>query len=316
MRILLTSMGCTGSQNLVWALRRSGRHFIVGADARAEHGALDMVDVSVQVPMGNAPTYIDALEALLVQHRIDQLIVVMEPELRAVSRAAERLRATGAVPVISPAATIDVCASKKRLAEVFRACGLPTPRVVDPLTWTKGPVFVRPDSGTGSVGARIVRSPADAEALLVDPQPMVFTEWINGEEFSIDGFCEQGGNLVHAICRRRDEMRHGLAVRSTVVPMPSERSPLAALCTRLRIYGFFNLQFRRTPDGRNFYFDLNPRLGGAMVLSFAAGLDAPHYLQASLAGIPIEDPHQTRLGLSLRRRWHNLFVSDGDIWEG
>ena len=99
-------------------------------------------------------------------------------------------------------------------------------------------------------------------------------------------------------------------VRSTVVAGDATRPLAARIAAALGLVGFFNLQFFASPSGP-VVFDLNPRLGGGMALSFAAGLDPLRCLELVAGGEAAEAPWEERIGLVLLRRWHNLFLEPG-----
>ena len=135
--------------------------------------------------------------------------------------------------------------------------------------------------------------------------------WIDGTPYSIDGFAYPAGRLVHAIRRRRDEVRGGLVVRSEVVPLSPYRERVELLCRSLSLQGFFNVQLIEDERGQAWFHDLNPRLGGGMALSFAAGLDAPRYLEAVDRGEAPSIGGREAVGMRLSRRWHNTILPPG-----
>lgn len=303
MRLFVSSLGCAAAQGLVQAVQGPGVT-VVGGDMRAEHGGRDLVEHHVQLPSGRDPSFPAAVRAVLVEHDIDLYVPVMEPELRAAVRHGAALSRRPGDILVSAERAIETARSKARLSLAFDAAGLETPEII-PLSSPRFPLFVRPDDGTGSRGAGPARDADElARALATIPGAVALTELVEGPEFSIDGFADREHRVRHALCRSRDEVRGGLAVQSCVVPMPSELAdPIAALARDLGLVGFFNLQFRQRGEQRLF-FDLNPRLGGAMALSFGAGLDARGMLAALLSRGPWPEP-TTRVGARLHRRWHN-----------
>ena len=311
---MVTSIGSTGAQNLVRMLRAKAPNdwFIVAGDASPEHGGLGLAHKDVHLPRGDDPTYVERLISCLQAERIELLVPVMEAELKRVTEHRARFEAMGVQVLLSPSTTIQTCMSKKRLAHLLDSLNIDTPAMIDPHTEPRFPIFARPDFGSGSRGAHQVKDLAELDRLRAQNQHWTLTEWIEGQEFSIDGFSFHG-DLVHAVCRSRDEVRNGLAFRSTVVELGAREALLVRLCKSLEIHGFFNFQFRRTESGRETYFDLNPRLGGAMVLSFAAGLDPDRLLKGVLAG-RVDGSFSTQVGLKLYRRYENIFVNaDGAL---
>ena len=306
MRVLVTSMGSTAAQGLARTL--AGRHHVVGGDAQARHGGLGLCAEDVVLPRGDDPGWAAAVAAHVTRSHLDLVIPVMEPELVAASTAVDALRAAGARTLVSPPEALARCLSKRRLAEVLAQAGVPQPARLAPASASAFPVFIRPDRSTGSRGAyRIAGRPA-LDAALRDAAILVVTEVCAGRELSIDAFALPAGRLVHAIARTRDEVRGGLAVRSTVIAAAPWLALVAHATAALGLLGFFNLQLIDTADGPRVH-DVNPRLGGAMALSFAAGLDAEAYLGAFLSGAHLPAGGVERVGLQLYRRWENVILA-------
>lgn len=303
--VLVTAMGSTASQNLVGALRADTRRRwgVVGGDARAWHGGLGLCDDDIVLPRGDAPGYAAAVGEAATAVGARAVVPVFGPELVAMVGC----QVPGAVVIAPPAEAVEACLSKRRLCGVLAAAGIDHPRVIEPADVDVWPVFCRPDVGTGSRGAVAVSDRGALDRLLADDPDRVVTPLATGVEHSIDGFAWPRGRLVHAIARVREEMKGGLAVRSTVVSLSPFQEVVEAAVAALSLRGFFNLQLFAHDDGVE-VFDVNPRLGGAMALSFAAGLDAPGYVAAVVEGAPLPRGGRERVGLRLLRRWHNVFV--------
>ena len=296
-RVLVTSAGSTAAQNLAHALGPGW--WTGGVDLDAEHGGIGLFGDTAPVPRATDPAYLPALAAHATRWGVGLVVPVMEPELEAVAAA------TLPVPaLVSPPEAIATCRSKRRLTEALGAAGVGVAALVD--APSRYPVFARPDRGTGSVGAeRLDDADAVARRRRSDPT-VVITEWLDGVEISVDGYAWRG-SLAHCIARERERTKGGLAVSSVVVPAAPLRDDARRIARALGLHGFFNAQCRIV-DGQARWFDVNPRLGGAMILSFAAGLDAAACVEAAIEGRPPKPGGDERVGLKLRRRWHNVVL--------
>lgn len=311
LRLLVTSAGSTATQNLLLALAElpaSTRPFVVATDARGRHGGTGLADRDEQVPHGADPGFVAAIAALAERYRADLVLPVFGPELAAFAAAPPGCLASGCTLMLSRPEAISAALSKRRLARAMRRLRIATPEVIDDPTAADLPLFLRPDGGTGSRQAGRADSPATLAAALELEPLAVATRIVEGVELSVDGFAWPAGRLLHAICRRRDEVKGGLVVRSTVIAGDGARELARVLVAGLGVAGFFNFQYFATPGGP-VVFDLNPRLSGGMALSFAAGL-APGRCLAIAAGRGGETgPWDERIGLELVRRWQNLFFA-------
>lgn len=275
---------------------------------RSSHGGLGLAHEDLVLPAGTDPSWFGAVWSICQTREVALVVPVMEPELMVASANRTRLPA-GASMLVSHPEAIQVCASKRKLAAALRHSGLSTPQPRGPAG--PFPMFGRPDRGTGSRHATILRRPEDVARHRDYADSPVYTEFIDGPEISIDGFADRGSHKG-AVARRRDEVRGGLAVRSEVVNLPeSITKALPTLVRALGLDGFYNLQCRIDAKRGPLCFDLNPRLGGAMALSFSAGLDAPNLLLAR-AGLRPYPRIVPRVGTRLYRRWHNVILAPAD----
>jgi carbamoyl-phosphate synthase large subunit len=281
----------------------------VAGDARALHGGLGIADLDVELPPGNDASYPAAVAALVRRHRLDLVIPVFAPELRALAPPSPGPPSAAAV-LVSGRETIEICLSKRRLAAALAAVGVAVPAPLSRPTAADLPVFVRPDDATGGRRARRIEDREQLRLALRQEPDLVVTAASDDEEYSLDGYAWPAGHLRHAICRRRDEVKGGLVVRSTVVAGDAVRPLAARIAAALGLVGFFNFQFFASASGP-VVFDVNPRLGGGMALSFAAGLDPLRCLGLVAGGEVVEAPWEERTGLVLLRRWQNLFREPG-----
>jgi carbamoyl-phosphate synthase large subunit len=307
-------MGSTAAQNLAGFLREraADRFWVLGTDLRAQHGGLGLCDADGVVPSGKEPNYVDALLELAQTHRVHAVIPVMEDELLSVSTRAAQFERAGVRPLVSSLHGIQTCLSKRQLAKCVTEAGLPSPRIYLDANDASLPAFAKPDRSTGSRGATKLDSREQLIAAFTQGPGTVVTEFCDGRELSIDAFADENSRVLHAIARTRDEVRGGLVVRSTIVSLDDRmRSAANTLAQVLGLHGFFNLQCIEDATHGPRFTDLNPRLGGGMVLSFHAGLAADRYLDGWLKGIQLEVDGQTDVGMQLHRRWHNVILTAG-----
>lgn len=301
-RVLITSMGSTASQNLARFLD-SKYWEIWGADQRDYHGGLGICEHNVQVPNADDSGYWSALKQLMTVHEIDLVVPVMEPELRVACRQAT----DGSSSIlVSSEECIAVCRSKLVLEQRLLAAGFRVPRRIEESNLVF-PAFGRLNQGSGSRFAQRIDNTQEYLSFKTRHQDVVLNEFVDGEEISVDFFADAAHGVVHKVARLRQDVRSGLAVQSEVIEFPAElEKPLTLLSRNLAMKGFANLQLIQY-EGTWLAHDLNPRLGGAMFLSFAAGLDPNQLLECWLEGKSYPQLG-TRVGLQMYRRWENVIL--------
>jgi carbamoyl-phosphate synthase large subunit len=111
--------------------------------------------------------------------------------------------------------------------------------------------------------------------------------FIDADEYSVDGYVDMKGTIIALVPRRRLEVQGGEATKSITVREPG----VIRLCEKILgtglLRGPVTLQFLKEKDsGKLFLMEINPRLGGGVLTSIAAGADMAGYLFNDFLQIP------------------------------
>jgi carbamoyl-phosphate synthase large subunit len=170
-RVLVTGTGGPSGYSILRAMADVDGIELVSADIDPYSAGLYMVgpDRRAILPRGDDPGFVDALFALAQHHRISAIVPTVDSELQPLAAARQRFEAAGIALVLAQASTLAVCLDKWALHERCRG----TVRV--PATWLVDatfavhevplPAIVKPRSGSGSRGIRLVNDPAELRAL-------------------------------------------------------------------------------------------------------------------------------------------------------
>ena len=77
---------------------------------------------------------------------------------------------------------------------------------------TNFPVFIKPDKGQGSVGARKINSPEELKN--IDITNFLIMEYLPGKEYTVDCFTNAEGKLIYAKGRSRKRIKSGISVNA------------------------------------------------------------------------------------------------------
>jgi carbamoyl-phosphate synthase large subunit len=268
------------------ALARQGGGRVVVTDVNALSPAVYVGDRAYLVPLTSDPHYLDEVLAVCEAERISMLVPTIDDELPVFGAAVDRFAARGVRVVVSPAKTTALCNDKFETCNELRAHGVSAaesflrdglPR--DPVF----PLFIKPRSGRGGVGAVTARNQRELEFFLdYVPDPVV-QEYLSGPEFTIDVLCDFKGRPLSIVPRERVVVRAGVIDRGRTVNDPA-LIDLARACTAaLTFVGPINIQCR-VHNGRPTVFEINPRFSGGIPLTIEAGADFPAMLLALHAG--------------------------------
>ncbi|GAA1833778.1 ATP-grasp domain-containing protein [Agromyces salentinus] len=275
--VLVTGAGGPAGVAVIRSLLRREDLVVYAADMDGWASGLYLVPSMRRriLPAGNAPEFVESVIALCDRDEIDVVVSTVDAELPPL---AARRAELGAVLAAPSQAALDTALDKWRLVQ---ACA-PHVRVPHTELLTEAgqahdwafPVIVKPRSGAGSRGVRLVSSRPELEASPPD-EAQIIQEHLPGEEFSVDVIVAADGHVVAAVPRLRARVDSGVAVAGRTVHR-AELEETAAACARAAgITGVANVQLRYSADGVPALLEINPRFSGAMPLTIAAGVDMP-----------------------------------------
>ncbi|MDQ8034195.1 MAG: ATP-grasp domain-containing protein, partial [Bordetella sp.] len=245
-RVLVFPAGTEVGLEIGRALERSLHVELFGASSRDDHAALAFAR-HAPLPMLGDEDFDDRFAALLREHRIE-LVFATHDSVQAY--LAPRIAAWGARLVNGDPEACRIARSKRAMLETFaQAAWVPRLYALDTPV-TQWPVAVKPDIGQGGQGF-IRAEDADmlADAMARVPQPVV-TEYLPGEEISVDCFSDRHGRLLHVGPRSRERVVGGVAMRSRPLPAdPAVHAIAQEIQARLSLRGPWFLQLRRDAHG-------------------------------------------------------------------
>jgi carbamoyl-phosphate synthase large subunit len=312
-KILITSIGSTGSQNVIKGLRSQKKYDIqiIGVDACKDVAAKYFVDIFHQIPLAyDEEAYLSNLTGICEGENINLLIPIMEPELEVLSKCKQEF-GKNTILLVSDYTTITTCNDKKRMHTFFEIHRIPTPQIYE-FEKVEFPVIVKPINGTGT--KNVYRVDNYEELNFYAKDGMIIQQFIEGDEYTIDTFSDFDGRFIGAVPRKRLEVKGGLSTKSITIHDEELISWAKTIVEKLQIVGPANLQCIRSQDGL-FFIEVNPRFGGAYILSIKAGLNAPLFLLDLISGQKVEYKG-FKANLLMLRYWEEIFCEqkDADIF--
>jgi carbamoyl-phosphate synthase large subunit len=126
-------------------------------------------------------------------------------------------------------------------------------------------------SGSRNIGLNLTKKQAISFSnRLLNP---LFQPYVEGEEFSVDGYCDINTKLMGLVIRKREIVIDGESKVTTTLSMenPLYRK-IAKIISELKIQYHFVLQFILSKKGEIFVLECNARYGGASSISIKSGL--------------------------------------------
>lgn len=288
-RVLVTGAGGPAGIAVIRSLLKRADVEVLAADMDGWASGLYLVpeDARRIVPAGRSETFVDDLIELCRADRIDVLFSTVDVELPGLAARRTELTAVGTALAAPSHETLVTCLDKYRLAQAVEGqARIPVTRLLNRegigAEWTF-PVIVKPRSGAGSRGVRLIADRSTLEALGEDERILI-QENLPGEEFSVDVLAGDDGGVIAAVPRSRERVDSGVSIAGRTVRRAELSETAAAVATAIGLTGVANVQLRYSAEGVPALLEVNPRFPGAMPLTIAAGVDMPSLLLDSVLG--------------------------------
>lgn len=254
-----------------------------------------------EVPSIHQAGWLSCLQQVCIEHGIDFIFPAYDDVIVALAEVRDQL------PAAVLTAELDVClltrskrATYQRLGEHMR---VPFVHESEP---TSFPVFVKPDRGQGSQGARRVDSAFALREALRDQPDLLVTELLTGEEYTVDCFSDRDRGVLFAGARIRNRTRNGIAVNTESVDLP-EAMPLArCIQSELNLRGAWFYQIKRAATGEFALLEVAPRIAGSMSTHRVQGVNFPLLTIFEHERLPVKimaNPGPVKLDRALRNRY-------------
>ena len=308
-RVLIGSCGGLTGNYLTHRFQKLGCH-VIGADAGMRNATRFFADEFVQLPVAKDKEFLSRLIAALTQLQVDYYIPTHSQEIRVVSQNEQFIRDNwGGKFLVSPYSTFEQLDDKKTGNAHLQAAGIPVPRMYGDLTEiTEFPVFMKPNSGSGSRNSRKVETRKLAEAYEEIETGSTFYECVSGTEFTVDCMFDDQGKLLGYNQRVREKSMGG-AVIVTRNDHSFDIAPyLHKLEAAFTFKGCVNFQYILR-DGVPYFIDVNLRYAsGGLPLTVASGIDVPHLMMDIFEGNPVAEVTSSHAdGMTMYRYFEEIF---------
>ena len=266
---------------------------IIAADLSNLAPALYVADAYYLVPRIDDPTYLDTILEICRKEKINAVTTLIDPEIELLAKNRARFEEIG-VEVLAPnTETAGLCFDKFKMYQYLTAHGISTPD-----TWgdyvsamdaiesggLSFPVFVKPRTGSGSVGARKVH---DAETLkaLCEADPSLIIQRLMTGDLDADVYIDTiSHKAVSAFSKRKLETRIGGASKTISFKDEKLFDFIRRITDLLKFNGPVDMDFF-FQNGVYYLSEVNPRFGGAYLHAYGAGVDFIKLIKNNLDGI-------------------------------
>jgi carbamoyl-phosphate synthase large subunit len=314
MRVLVTAAGSGPGVAIVKALRDRPElaPFVLAVDMSPRAAGLFLAHQRALVPAADSPEFPQRLLDLCLDHGIEMVIPIFDAETPVLARERKLFESAGIHVAVNP---LDCVLEANDKLESFRVCaaaGIAQPRRCEhpeAAAARRRPLLGKPLRGVGGKG--IVRlAPGDPLPSSVEPDQLIWQEWVEGQEFSIDTFGDPASERFVAVPRLRRIVKAGQMVDGETVADPELLALARLTCRAFGARDVCCIQAIRTPSGRLLFVEINPRYGTGVSLSIRAGVNFPRlqWLSAFAPDTITPDMLRFRPGVGMIRYWEEIYT--------
>lgn len=293
MNVLMCSVGRRGELLKDFHRTMMGEGKIVATDLSPYAPALYYADKQYIVPPIDSPNYIEVLLDICKKESISAITTFIDPEIKILAQNRHKFEKLGVLVLAPSEETAEICFDKYLAFQYFKENGIPTVMTWGTLeefdnAWRSNkinfPVFVKPRTGSGSVGARIVHSYDVLEEVLEEEPSLIIQEYMDGIDLDADVYVDTITHAaVTAFTKKKIETRIGGASKTISFKDDKLFQFISEIVKLFKFNGPIDVDFFCI-NGEYYISEINPRFGGAYLHAYECGVDFIKFIQKNLAG--------------------------------
>lgn len=253
--------------------------------------ALAFADVSYKVPLIHDSSYIPMILDICKKEHIHAVTTLIDPEIAILAEHREEFEAIG-VEVLAPyKETASLCFDKYKMFQYLEEKGIPTVKTYGSFAEFKEaykegnislPVFVKPRTGSGSVGARRVDTYEMLEEITAADSSLIIQELMTGTDMDADIYVDIKSHKPVAIfSKRKLSTTIGGANKTISFKDPALFAFVEKAMEVFQFNGPLDMDLFYQ-NGQYYLSEINPRFGGAYLHAFGAGVDFPKMIYRNI----------------------------------
>ena len=277
-----------------------GSFGIIATDLSPVAPALFEADKAFLVPRIDAPDYFETILKICKQNEVKAITTLIDPEIELLAAHREELLSEGVLPLCPSKQTAHLCFNKYEMFRHLSNNHVRTVLTYDSLeSFKEGldkgeisfPVFMKPVSGSGSVGVGKVDNWEEAVEKFNDHRfTYIIQELMTGGDCDADVYVDSFSHKPVAIfSKRKIESRIGGASKTISFKDQKLFAFVEEVCSVLELSGPCDMDFF-FKDGDYYLSEINPRFGGAYLHAYGAGVDFVKLIMKNIQG-KTNQPH-------------------------
>lgn len=244
---------------------------LYGASSIEDHGSFVFDNYITELPFFDDPRFTAEINKVIKTYQIDAIYPAMDGVMAELGKNANEIDCK---IIGSSAKTSSICLSKKRTYEHLNGI-VDLAHIYSSLDKVfLFPVFMKPDVGYGSRGAKVINNPNEGEQHLEDFPSSIVLENLPGSEYTIDCFTNKNGKLLFSGGRKRNRIRNGISVNTSPVIENEQFNKIAQKINEaIEFKGAWFFQLKEDILGNLKLLEVSSRLAGSSSLYRNLGIN-------------------------------------------
>lgn len=270
--ILVFPCGSEIALEIYRSVNKSTHFNLIGANSINDHGKFVYENYIEGIPFITDSEFIPKLKEIVLENKIDAIYPAMDSVI-------EKIKSNEAIldckVIASSAETTKICLSKTLTYNKLKS-NILTPHVFSIDEEIKEfPVFAKPDIGYGSRGAQAIFNSTELKVLREKKPSLIISEYLPGDEYTIDCFTDKNGKMIFAYPRERARIMNGISVNTK--PVKGDTNEFFQVANKINsiisFRGAWFFQVKRNKNNELTLLEIASRLGGSSSLFRAKGVN-------------------------------------------
>lgn len=271
---------------------------VIATDNSPYAPALYLADKHYIVPLVRDKNYIDVILDICKKEKIDAITTFIDPEIEILARNRKLFEELGIIVLAPYENTAKLCFDKYKMYKYLIENNIRTVKTYGDYNEFLNdykennisfPVFVKPRTGSGSVGARKVLDCAELKQLCENDPSLIIQEYMDGLDLDADVYVDTISHKpVSIFTKRKIETKIGGANKTVSFKDDKLFEFVKEIVSKFNFNGPIDIDFFYK-DGEYYMSEINPRFGGAYLHAYGAGVDFTKMIYNNVNNIANEE---------------------------
>jgi len=312
--ILITGISSSNSITFIKGLRKQTdiQFIISGTDVYEEcySPGASFCDNFYKIPYASENSFVLVLLKICKENSIDVLVPIIDEEFLPISKFRDDFEKLNTKVMLPKHEVLSICRNKVKTYDFLKHIGVPVPDIYLSISDINNfPVIKKPVIGRGSKGINIILNKKKLK-VSGNNKEYFYQKYVEGTEFTVDTLSDLNGNVLKVVSRVRLEVKDGKSIKGQIVKNKDIEDTVSKICTKLGLTGPACVQCILNSDNIPYFFDINPRIGSATILTIQAGMNIPFLAVKNILGLKVDmSLNKINENTIMLRYWNEVFTS-------